>query len=194
MKPIAILHEDNGHKELLSELVGYLNSEENLDLQLGLIDFYSIGRKSNFFKSDLMEYELLKKRVVGGSVKKILFVIDADSVDDKKYGGVQNTKSELNKITTELDIHHLTQLCVLNNPNSEEGHLESMLLATLPEKQRKCIECFVECSKIKSKNFYKTIIYNLHKTAYPAESYYNFTHSHFDTLKTELKNLFDIET
>ncbi len=190
MKPIAILHEDNGHKELLSELIDYLNSVEKLQLQLSLVDFYSVGRKSHFFKSDLMAYKLLKGRIVGGSVKKVLFVIDADSLEDTKYGGVQNTKHELKKIAAKLDIQDITQIYVVSNPNSEEGHLESMLLATLPIDKRNCLECFVKCSKIKSKSFYKTIIYNLHKTAYPLESFYNFTDSHFNDLKTELKNLF----
>lgn len=191
MQPIAVIHEDNGHKDLVTSLIEHLNSVENLQLDSNLVAFSSVGSKSNFFKLDEQAYRILLPRIKAGVVRKVLFIVDADYVKDNiRYGGIQNTKDELNKITTELGIQDIAQIYVLHNPNSEEGLLESMLLATLPVAQRNCIECFINCSKIKPKNFYKTIIKNLHKTAYPDESYYNFGHPHFNELKQKLINLF----
>lgn len=192
MKPIAIVHEDTGHKNLLLAFIEHLNELENLDVNAeALVDFYSMGTKSNFSKSDRIEYKTVKGRIDSDQVKKVLFIVDADfEKDNAIYSGFSNTQKQLQRVLNELDIESVCEIFILCNPNSEEGHLESLLLETLPEDKRKCIECFVKCSKIKPQNFYKTILYNLHKTAYPTESYYNFDHPHFDNLKQTLRNLF----
>ena len=192
MKSMAIFHEDTGHKNLLLALIEHLNELENLDVNAeALVDFYPMGTKSNFFKSGCVEYKTVKGRIDSDQIKKVLFVIDADfEKDNAIYGGFSNTQKQLQRVLNELDIESVCEIFVLCNPNSGEGHLESLLLETLPEDKRKCIECFVKCSKIKPQNFYKTILYNLHKTAYPSESYYNFEHPHFDNLKQVLRNLF----
>lgn len=193
MKPIAIVHEDTGHKNLILALIEYLNDLENLNVDAqALVDFYQMGTKSNFFKSDCVEYKTLKGRIIDSNqIKKVLFVIDADfEKDNAIYGVFLNTQKQLQQVLDELAIESVSEIFVLCNPNSEEGHLESLLLETLPEEKRKCIECFVQCSKIKPQSFYKTILYNLHKTAYPTESYYNFKHPHFNELKQKLINLF----
>lgn len=194
MKPIAIVHEDTGHKNLLLTLIEHLNELENLDVDAqAFVDFYSMGTKSNFFKSECVEYKTLKGRINSNQIKKVLFILDADfKKDNAIYGGFSNTQKQLQSVLNELGIESVSEIFVLCNPNSEEIHLESLLLETLPEDKRKCIECFVKCSKIKSQNFYKTIIYNLHKTAYPSESYYNFEHPHFENLKQALRNLFAV--
>jgi|GEM_PF-502638 len=192
MKPIAIVHEDTGHKNLILALIEHLNNLENLNVDAqALVDFYPMGTKSNFFKSDRVEYKTLKGRINSDQIKKVLFILDADfKKDNAIYGGFSNTQTQLQQVLDKLAIEGVCEIFVLCNPNSEEGHLESLLLETFPEGKRKCIECFVQCSKIKPQSFYKTILYNLHKTAYPTESYYNFEHPHFDELKQKLRNLF----
>ena len=192
MKHIAILHEDTGHKNLITAFIEYLNDKEKSDLDINLIDFFDMENKSNFFKPDFKAYKALKQRVDANEVTKILFIIDADYVkNNTKYNGVINTKKELDNIISQFNFQNISkEVFILHDPEKEEGYLESLLLATLPEAKRGCITGFINCSEINSKNFYKTIIYGLHKIAYPIDSYYTFTDSHFDDLKLKLTNLF----
>ncbi len=195
MKSIAILHEDFGHKNLINSLLEYLNRKNHI-MDTKLIDFYEIGSKSNFFKLESDPYETLKQRKEIAQLKKVLFVVDADydkKDTDNKAGGFKKTQQELKNIICQLDLQDISEIYIIRNPNEEEGNLESMLLATLKEEKKKCIEEFIKCSDIKPKNFYKTIIYNLHKMAYPNDVYYNFEHPYFDELKEKLKNLFEID-
>lgn len=125
MKPIAIVHEDNGHKNLLLALIEHLNKLENLNANAeALVDFYQMGTKSNFFKSECVEYKTLKSRIASDQIKKSLFIVDADfEKDNAIYGGFSNTQKQLRRVLNELDIESVCEIFVLCNPNSEEGHL-----------------------------------------------------------------------
>jgi hypothetical protein len=220
MESIAILHEDNGHKELITLLIEHLKKENTIkfsclvylkykdknyknhrklkmqkkgnlgvNFDISLIQFYPMGTKSNFFKLDCTEYKILKQRVSRNQVKKILFVADADyKKDNEKTGGLKNTESALNEVICELGFQDICQIYVPRD-SDEEGYLESLVLSSLPQNKKDCIERFVKCSQINPKKIHKTILYRIYKVAYP-DPPYNFAHRNFDELKTKLTQLF----
>lgn len=55
-----------------------------------------MGSKSNFFKPDRAKYGELPRLLQTGAIKKALFVIDADQIEnDAIYGGYENTKDKI---------------------------------------------------------------------------------------------------
>lgn len=188
MKPIAILHEGkkdkSGDQELLKMLIF------DLGLEIGKIDFYGMGAKSNFFKSDCLGCKNLKPRVEADQIERILFVVDADyEKNDNTYSGYENTKIALEKIIADLEFQAIASICIMCDPSTKTGYLESLILSTIPDNHRVCIESFLECSNFKSKENHKAILNRIYKLAYP-EAPYDFAHPHFDSLKAALKNLF----
>ncbi|TRW90731.1 DUF3226 domain-containing protein [Candidatus Methylobacter oryzae] len=185
----AILHEGSRNdktadKKLIISLFKELGLPENS------VDFYAFGYKSEFFNINNANYKELKSSVEAEEINKILFVVDADDEkDDAKYKGFENTENQLKQIVEKLGFQDISRVYIVCDPNTKIGYLESLILASLPEQKRKCIECFVKCSKMNSKNIHKRIINHLYTIAYP-DPPYNFGHPHFDDLKAELKNLF----
>lgn len=196
MKSIYILHEGNAKKtndnKLIKLLIEHLKIQYP-EMNVEKIEFHGMGSKSNFFKPECYP-PLLLQGVKTNQIEKLLFVIDADyQKNDDVHGGFKNTHKELTKIIQKLEIEEVSCIYVTCNPTTEDGYLESLILSTIPEQQRKCIECFLTCSEFKSKENHKAILNDIYNLAYP-NAPFDFAHSHFDTLKTELKNLFDIES
>jgi tRNA nucleotidyltransferase (CCA-adding enzyme) len=186
MKSIFILHEGNERKTADNEMIRLLM--EDLGLNLDLVDFRGMGAKSNFFKDD--KYGLLIQAVRTNQVDKILFVIDADDAqNDAKYGGFENTQSELQKMIALLGFEDISEIFVACDPSSQTGYLESLILSTIPETEKNCIEQFLQCSNFKSKENHKAILNQIYKMAYP-KAPYNFSHANFDPLKAALQQLF----
>jgi hypothetical protein len=188
MVKAAILHEgndrDTSDKKLIKNLLA------NLGFDANSIYFDGFGSKDNFFKKDSKKYLKLKEFVEAGQIDKILFIVDADyEKDDAKYKGFENTENELRRIINELGLQDIARFYIVCDPVSKTGYLESLILASLPEEKRKCIECFVKCSEINPKQIHKTIINNIYTIAYP-DPPYNFDHPYFGELKTALTNLF----
>lgn len=190
-KNIYILHEgtprnnDNKLIKLLIEDLKNKCSEINTDM----LDYHPMGTKSNFFKKEKYP-PLLIQSVELGIVKKILFIIDADNnVDNEKYGGYENTYSELNAMIAELGFQAVSSIYIMCDPITKMGYLESFILSTIPEQQKNCIERFLECSQFKSKENHKAILNQIYNMAYP-NAPYDFKHPHFEVLKEKLRNLF----
>jgi hypothetical protein len=189
MVRVAILHEGSSNdktadKKLIKSLINKLSLPESS------IDFYAFGSKNEFFKITNPNYLELKRNVASEEIDKILFIVDADhEKDDAKYKGYENTKNELKKIIDELGFQDIARFYIVCDPDTKTGYLESLILASLPEQKRKCIERFVECSEIEPKQIHKTIINHLYTIAYP-DPPYNFDHRNFDELKVELTQLF----
>lgn len=182
----AILHEGSTDKEFITKLL------EHLELNPKNIHFGKLSSKSNFFKTEHGEYSKLKQFIDGGQIGKILFLIDSDCKEnDAKYGGFENTENQLKQVAEKLGFQDIASFYIVCDPDNKTktGYLESLILATLPEQKRKCIECFVECSEMNPKKIHKRIINDLYSRAYP-DPPYNFEHPHFDELKAELRNLF----
>ncbi len=185
----AILHEGSCNdktvdKKLIRSLI------DKLGLPESSIVYYAFGSKNEFFKMTNPNYIELKAYVAAERIDKILFIVDADhEKDDAKYKGFENTENELKKIIDQLGFQNIARFYIVCDPDTKIGYLESLILASLPEEKRKCIELFVECSEINPKQIHKTIINHLYTIAYP-DPPYNFDHHHFDELKAELTMLF----
>lgn len=191
MVKVALLHEGNTQKTNDNELLKLLI--QDLGLDLNRVEFFGFGVKSNFFKIDNPKYERLKLQIEEEAISRVLFVIDADyETTDIKYGGFDNTKNELEKIINDLDLSEIADIYVTCNPQTKDGYLESLILSSIPKKQKECIESFLDCSEFKSKENHKSILNEIYKKAYP-KAPYDFTHKNFDELKQKLQNLFKDE-
>jgi hypothetical protein len=188
MVKAAILHEGSGNDKTADKKL-IINLLANLGIDKDAVHFEGFGSKDNFFKKDSLNYLRLKNLVETGQIEKILFIVDADDEkDDAKYKGFENTENALKRIINELDFQDIARFYIVCDPDTKTGYLESLILASLPEEKRKCIECFVECSEINPRHIHKTIINNLYTIAYP-DPPYNFDHPYFEKLKIELTNL-----
>ena len=187
MQDIAILHEGNakntGDKGLLKLLL------KGLGFDVERVKFFAMGNKSNFFEDDYGVYKILLEDVESERIKKILFVIDADDVkNDAKYGGYDNTETELNETIEKLSLKN-TDIYIVCDPATKIGYLESLILSTITDEQKNCICDFLNCSEFKDKDNQKAILHQIYKIAYP-QSPYDFSHKNFDELKQKLTNLF----
>jgi len=191
MVKVAIFHEGNNKKTNDNALLKLLL--ENLKLDVNKVKFIGMGNKSKFFKIDNDNYKELKLDIKRNAISKILFVIDADYVKtDNKYGGFNNTLREIIDIRKELNIYEMSDLYISCDFDTKDGYLESLILSSIPLKQKECIETFLECSEFKSKENDKAILNQIYNSAYP-NAPYDFSSEKFDILKQKLKNLFKEE-
>lgn len=188
MVKVAILHEGNAQKTNDNELLKLLLKKLNLDETR--VEFFGFGAKSNFYKVDNVKYGRLRLQIEEESISKVLFVLDADyEENDNKYGGAEKTKAELEKIISALNLSELSDIYVTCDPNTKDGYLESLILSSIPQTQKECIETFLGCSEFTSKENHKSILNQIYKIAYP-NAPYDFTHKNFDELKQKLQNIF----
>ncbi len=189
MVKVAIFHEGNAKKTHDNELLKLLI--EALSLPLSNIKFVGMGTKSNFFKPDNDNYKELLLDIKRKAIQKALFVIDADYPEnDSIFGGAENTQRELKKILIELNLNEKVDIYITCDPIEQNGYLESLILSTIPENEKKCIEDFLDCSDFKSKENHKAILNQIYKIAYP-KAPFDFNHPNFDDLKTKLQTLFE---
>jgi hypothetical protein len=188
MVKVAIFHEGNAKKTHDNELLKLLL--EKLKLPLEEVKFVGMGGKSNFFKKDNDNYQELLLDIKRKAVVNVLFIVDADYVEnDSTYGGIDNTKIELEKIIKELELEEQSDFYITCDPIEQCGYLESLILSSISKEQKECIENFLECSDFKSKENHKAILNQIYKTAYP-KAPFDFSHENFNELKQKLKNLF----
>jgi hypothetical protein len=179
----AIFCEGKSDRDFLEALIKHLgfNSKE--------VSFYVLRSKSDFFKHNDRRYRDVRMEIDGGTIDKLLFMIDADYAEkDVRYGGCENTKNALENVIKTLGFEAISSVYIMCDPDSKTGYLESLILSTLPEAQRGCIARFLECSQFKDKEDHKAIINQIYNTAYPDRPY-NFGHPHFGVLIAELKKL-----
>lgn len=181
---VAILHEGHAGKSednwLLKALI------DLLDLDKSRVSFYGMGSKSNFFKHDHSDYRELLPLIDAEQIDQVLFVVDADfQANDETYGGYQNSLETLQSMAEELGIGGISEFYICCDPNTQEGNVESLLLSTLDEEKKACIDSFLECSDFKAKENSKAILKQIYKIAYP-EAPFDFEHVHFTELKEKL--------
>ncbi|MDD4929134.1 MAG: hypothetical protein PHP85_07655 [Gallionella sp.] len=182
---VAIICEGKGDRGFLEEFIKHLKIETKPN-------FYTLSGKSNLLDPTHTKYQELKI-VVAAEPHKLLFVVDADDVkNDTRHGGFENTQQTLNQVIAELELGEVSNTYIMCDPMTKIGYLESLILSTIPEHQKNCIQSFLECSEFKSKENHKTILNSIYKTAYP-NTPYDFAHPHFDELKNKLSSLFASE-
>jgi hypothetical protein len=188
MVKVAILHEGKKNKSDDSVLLKLLIQDLGQDLDR--VEFFGFTSKSNFFKIEDTKYAELKLQIEEELISKVLFIVDADyEKNDYRCGGLEKTKNELEKIIYDLDLSEIADIYVTCNPQTKDGYLESLILSSIPKKQKECIESFLDCSAFKSKENHKSILNEIYKKAYP-NAPYDFTHTNFNELKEKLHNLF----
>ncbi len=186
MKKVAIFCEGKTDIEFLMKMIKSLRLKQQDVLP------QIMGNKENFFKVDIINYETVKKYIRINQIGKLLFILDADNAEDNHaIGGYKNTENKIDKIRTDLGWKNISQVYIMHDPNNpeKEGNLESLLLSTIDEKRRECIESFLDCSKIMSKEDHKNVVNKIYNMLYPDEPH-NFNHPNFKTLRDTLKELF----
>lgn len=185
MVKVAIVCEGKGDREFFEKFAIHLGFDVTK-----LFSFYIFGGKSFVLDVTHKKYKDLKDEIDSDQIDKILFVVDSDSEkSDPKHNGYENTQIALDSIIEHLGFTAISHTYIMCDPMTRKGYLESLILSTIPEKQRNCIACFLACSEFKSKEHHKAILNDIYKLAYP-NAPYDFEHTHFDELKTKLKNLF----
>jgi hypothetical protein len=181
MEPILLIFcEGSDDKEFINKFCNHHKIDKNS------FDIQSLNNKSNFFKLD--SYKGLKSEV-GLLYNKILFILDADySNNDKVYGGFENTKEQIQKIINELNFPIKTDYYIMCDPKTTNGNLEHLLLSTIPDKERECIEDLLKCISNKEAHSNKKIILTSYNTIFK-EFPYNFNHKNFEKLKRKLEYL-----
>ena len=117
-------------------------------------------------------------------------MVDADDLSaDSSHGGFDNTEENLSAVINKLGFGNVAVTYIMCDPLTKTGYLESLILSTISNSQRNCIESFLKCSQFQSKEHDKAIHKQIYKLAYP-NAPYDFSHSHFTELKAILTNLF----
>ena len=177
-----ILHEGKDDKKYIKRVYKYLNLEVTDE------NFYELGNKSNFFKENNSIYQYIRD---DPRISKILFVLDADyKKNDSKYGGYENTESEIKRVIRNLGLIDKSDYYITCNPSSKNGYFETLFFSCVPNNLKRCYDEFMRCSSFKEKENYKTIMTKLHELASPSKPY-DFNHPNFNELKQKLKSLFE---
>ena len=156
MVKVAILHEGNSNKTNDNALLKLLIKDLGFDSDRA--EFFGFGSKSNFFKIDNPKYQRLKLQIEEAEISKVLFVVDTDYKEkDTTYGGFENTNNELDKVINTLEIESRSNIYITCDPSQKDGYLESLILSTISNEQKECIENFLECSEFKSKENDKSV-------------------------------------
>jgi len=128
-------------------------------------------------------YGTLTKQVKAGKISKLLFILDAD----KDFGA---TKADVEKLQENLNIINISDYLIMCDSKTKQGYLESLILETLPDEHKKCINSFLDCSGAKRNA--KHIVKSMYEQYYPDKGY-NFEHENFKPLNDKLLQLFTQE-
>jgi len=172
--------------------VGFFNKFcKYLELDMRRIIIQKISKetdkngKSAFWKEST--YSTIKQQVDGGLYSKVLFIVDADYPEnDATYGGLANSKKALEKIITTLEFKKKAKYYVACDSVMKTGNLEHLVLSTLDEERKKCINTLLVCVLNMDVASDKKIVLSSYEAIFK-ESPYNFTHKNFDELKKLLR-------
>jgi hypothetical protein len=153
---------------------------EHLQIPFTDNNFIPMGSKTYLLNQE--KYETLTKQVEAGKILKLLFILDADE-DFKK------AKTDIEKLLKDLNITDISEYLIMCNSKTKQGYLESLILETIPDEHKKCIDSFLDCSRSTKKD--KEIVQNIYKQHYPNKGY-NFEDDNFQPLKEKLTDLFKI--
>jgi len=182
---VAILHEGKDDKKYIKRILKYLNITNYTD-----DTFYEMNNKSNFFKTDYVNYKILKQKIKNDEITKLLFILDADNPrDNKVYGGKENTLKKLEELIQELNFRFEYEIYVVCEPNSNEGYFETLFLSSVSDDLKNCYQSFMKCTGFTGKEQTKTIMMKLHELASP-QTPYSFEHENFKDIKEFLTNNF----
>ena len=174
---VAILHEGKSIDKSFFKLL-----LDDLKLDKSKVSFYGMGTKNNFFTKEFAQYQDLLLEIERENIDKVLFIIDADE-------SFEQTETKLTTIMDELKILEISHYYIACDPITQTGYLESLILSSLSDEQKTCINDFLTCSDFKSKAHDKSIFNIIYKNAYP-NAPFDFSHPNFNDLKQKFQTLF----
>lgn len=143
-----------------------------------------LNNKSDFFSQN--HYGTIPNQVSAGLYSKVLFIVDADCVqNDKIYGGYTNTERELRSIISQLGFDEVADIFIACDPSTNEGTMEHLLLSTTESSKRTCVENLIDCINSSKSYSNKKIVYSGYSNIFP-DTPYNFDHANFNILKDKL--------
>jgi len=182
---LKIICEGRTDRNNLKNLLAFIEIEASDD------DFIVMGNKSNLLNPNYIGYKNLNNEIANKIVAKLLFIIDSDDENsDALSGGYQNTTEKIIDLQEKLEVKEMSDYYIACDPETQKGYFESLLLSTVEEDIKRCYIDFLKCSNLESKDNQKTIMEELHRLT-KLDKPYDFTHPHFDELKTKLQNLFN---
>jgi hypothetical protein len=140
-----------------------------------------MGSKTHLLDKNHTKYQkTLINHIEVGKVSKLLFILDADENFKVTETAIKNRQEDLNIIIIADNL----KMC---NCETKKGYLESLILETLPDEHKKCIDSFLECSGSTKDD--KHIVKSMYEQYYPDKGY-NFEHESFNLLHDKLMQLF----
>ena len=149
------------------------------DLKLDNFEVEKMGGKSNLLNID--KYDKLSSQK---SLKfnKVLFLFDSDfEKDDKKCGGLANSKKCIENLIEELNWEIKMDYYIFDK------NLDYFLLETIKDCKSE-FDNFINCLDIVQLRPNKKPVANLYRDLYPKQPF-DFSHKNFDKLKEKIKNL-----
>ncbi|NYT27791.1 MAG: hypothetical protein H0A76_07770 [Candidatus Thiodubiliella endoseptemdiera] len=139
--------------------------------------------KSYLLKKGTYEENKLNDEV-GKTVNEVLFIFDADFIeDDKQSNGLEKSKERIEQLIKDLNWDIDTDYYIFDK------NLDDFIVKTLSKEQQNCFKEFDECLNIQGKNKNKKISTCIYKKLYP-QAPYDFLHENFKPLTEKLTNLF----
>ena len=171
--------------------VGLLNRFlEKLGYQKKDFEIMSMGGKSLLLDRNDSRYTVKCQQIETGQYGKVLFVVDADySKNDVVTGGYVNTEAKIIELIKQLELNGVADYFISCDPENKNGNLEHLLLSSVEQDKRSCIESFVDCIQDMDAESNKKIIFAAYQTIFK-EAPYNFDHPNFDELKLKIDWLF----
>jgi len=168
--------------------VGFLNKFcKYLELDMKRIVIQKIGKeadkngKSAFWKE--ATYKTIKQQVDMGMYSKILFIVDADYPEnDATYGGLDNSQKGLEKIIETLEFTEKAKYFIACDPINKIGNLEHLILSTIDDRKKECINQLLKCVLEMDIHSDKKIVLSSYEAIFK-ESPYNLPHKNFDDLR-----------
>jgi hypothetical protein len=173
--------------------VGFLKKfcKEYLKLNMNKLIIQKIGKnndkngKNAFW--DESTYQVIKQEVNYGEYSKVLFMVDADYPEnDAKYGGLANTKKALTQIISTLEFTQKAKYFIACDPTNETGNLEHLILSTIDDTKKECINELLNCVLEMEVHSDKKIVLSSYEAIFK-ESPYNYTHKNFNELEELIK-------
>ena len=169
--------------------VGFLTKfcKKYLKLDMNKIKIEKIGKKNDKNgKSAFWEestYQIIKQEVHLGQYSKILFMVDADYPEnDAKYGGLTNSEKALKQIIGTLGFTEKAKYFIACDPTTKTGNLEHLILSTIDDTKKECINELLKCVLEMDVHSDKKIVLSSYEAIFK-ESPYNYTHDNFKELR-----------
>ena len=176
---VVIVAEGRTDIEFLEDLI---SSEFGISREK--YEFKNFEGKDNIFNRAHKIYNEIEKDL--DIIHGMFIVVDADyPKDTSPIRGYDETQEALTGLIRDLDFGLPTENYIFCD-NNKKGFLESFLLSTLDDKQKKCIADFKKCYSYELSDKWA---YN---TFYKQKKHpFDFSHPNFSELKTKLQTLFE---